>query len=56
MKHLDPAEKAELQEFELTENAILQQVDAQKEMTPSRSLKKIRPAEEEDVVRKARKV
>ncbi|EFX68980.1 hypothetical protein DAPPUDRAFT_329576 [Daphnia pulex] len=54
MKHLDPAEKAELQEFELTEKAILQQEDAHKEMTPSRSLKKIRPREEEDVVRKAK--
>jgi hypothetical protein len=52
MKHLDPAEKAELQEFELTEKAILQQVDAQKEMTPSRSLKKIRPGE--DVVHQAK--
>jgi len=40
-----------LQEFEFIEKAVLQQVDAQKEMTPSRSLKKIGP-EEEDVVRK----
>jgi hypothetical protein len=48
VKHLDPAEKAELQEFELTEKTILQQVDAQKdEMTPSRSLKKIGPGEED---------
>jgi hypothetical protein len=52
IKHLDPAEKAELQEFQLNEKAILQQVDAQKEMTPSRSLKKIRPGEE-DVVHNA---
>ena len=48
VKHLDPAEKTELQEFELTEKTILQQVDAQKdEMTPSRSLKKIGPGEED---------
>jgi hypothetical protein len=48
IKHLDAEEKAELQEFNLTEKAIHQQVDAHKEMTPSRSLKKIGP-EEEDV-------
>ncbi|XP_046447420.1 uncharacterized protein LOC124196402 [Daphnia pulex] len=53
VKHLDPAEKAELQEFELTEKAILQKVDAQKdEMTPSLSLKKIGSGEE-DVVHNA---
>ncbi|EFX68929.1 hypothetical protein DAPPUDRAFT_329611 [Daphnia pulex] len=48
VKHLDPAEKTELQEFELTEKAILQKVDAQQkdEMTPSRSLKKIGPGED----------
>lgn len=46
--HLDPAEEAELEEFELTERAILQQVDA-----PSRSLKKIGPGKE-DVVCKER--
>ena len=51
--HLDPAEEAELEEFELTERAILQQADAQKEMTPSRSLKKIGPGKE-DVVCKER--
>jgi hypothetical protein len=48
IKHLDADEKAELQEFELTEKAIHKQVNAHKEMTPSRSLKKIGP-EEEDV-------
>ena len=47
IKHLDPVEKAELQEFELTKKEIPHQVEAQKEMTPSRSLKKIGP--EEDV-------
>ncbi|EFX88139.1 hypothetical protein DAPPUDRAFT_96377 [Daphnia pulex] len=51
--HLDPAEEAEFEEFELTERAVLQQVDAQKEITPSRSLKKIRSGKE-DVVCKER--
>ncbi|EFX79871.1 hypothetical protein DAPPUDRAFT_319215 [Daphnia pulex] len=45
-KHLDADEKAELQEFELTEKAIHQQVDAHKEMTPSHSLNKIGHGEE----------
>jgi hypothetical protein len=49
IKHLDADEKAELQEFKLTEKATHQQVDAHKEIPPSHSLNKIGHGEEEDV-------
>jgi hypothetical protein len=52
IKHLDADEKAELQEFKLTEKATHQQVDAHKEIPPSHSLNKIGHGEE-DVVQNA---